>query len=135
MRRGKKGNEINFNYDSFFFVIIYILLFGRCSPTMTFNVGLVICYCFVGLVHFVCAGPLDAALNWARADKLPIEIDVNLPWLPCKYHIHLTLNSFKIHFMAIFFFSFLVFVLNCFRFLSHFSRIYRRHMKFCNFFD
>lgn len=52
--------------------------------TMTFNAGLVVCYCLVGLVHFVRAGPIDAALNWARADKLPIEIDVNLPWLPCK---------------------------------------------------
>lgn len=29
---------------------------------------------------FTDAGPLD--LTWARADKLPI--DVNLPWLPCK---------------------------------------------------
>lgn len=38
-----------------------------------------------GLMHIVRAGPLDAALNWARADKLPIEIDVNLPWLPCKF--------------------------------------------------
>lgn len=35
----------------------------------------------------IAAGPLDAALSWARADKLPIEIDVNLPWLPCKYWI------------------------------------------------
>lgn len=52
--------------------------------TMTFNAGLVVCYCLVGLAHFVRAGPIDAALNWARADKLPIEIDVNLPWLPCK---------------------------------------------------
>lgn len=28
------------------------------------------------------AGPLDTAFSWARADRLPI--DVNLPWLPCK---------------------------------------------------
>ncbi|XP_055317695.1 pancreatic triacylglycerol lipase-like [Sitodiplosis mosellana] len=49
---------------------------------MTFNAGLVVCYCLVGLAQFVRAGPIDAALNWARADKLPIEIDVNLPWLP-----------------------------------------------------
>lgn len=40
-----------------------------------------------GLMHIVRAGPLDAALNWARADKLPIEIDVNLPWLPCKLQL------------------------------------------------
>lgn len=56
--------------------------------TMTFNAGLVVCYCLVGLANFVLiahAGPIDAALNWARADKLPIEIDVNLPWLPCKW--------------------------------------------------
>lgn len=51
---------------------------------MTFNAVLVVCYCLIGLVYIVYAGPLDAALNWARADKLPIEIDVNLPWLPCK---------------------------------------------------
>lgn len=51
---------------------------------MTFHADLLVCYCLVGLVHIVCAGPIDAALNWARADKLPIEIDVNLPWLPCK---------------------------------------------------
>lgn len=62
-----------------------MFLFAGVVLTMTFNAGLVICYCLVGLVHFVCAGPLDAALNWARSDKLPIEIDVNLPWLPCKY--------------------------------------------------
>lgn len=42
-----------------------------------------------GLMQIVRAGPLDAALNWARADKLPIEIDVNLPWLPCKLQIAL----------------------------------------------
>lgn len=40
-----------------------------------------------GLMQIVRAGPLDAALNWARADKLPIEIDVNLPWLPCKLQL------------------------------------------------
>lgn len=98
--------------------LFIILIFGRCSPTMTFNAGLVICYCFVGLVHFVCAGPLDAALNWARADKLPIEIDVNLPWLPCKYQIHLTVTSFKIYILWEFFlFGF------CFIFaFSHVSR-------------
>lgn len=59
-------------------------MFPDAVLTMTFHAGLVVCYCLVGLVHFVCAGPIDAALNWARADKLPIEIDVNLPWLPCK---------------------------------------------------
>ena len=31
----------------------------------------------------VAAGPLDS-FSWARADKIPI--DVNLPWLPCEYH-------------------------------------------------
>lgn len=51
---------------------------------MTFNAGLVVCYCLLGLAHFAGAGPIDAALNWARVDKLPIEIDVNLPWLPCE---------------------------------------------------
>lgn len=55
---------------------------------MTVNAVATFTVCFVlGLVRFVCAGPLDAALNWARADKLPIEIDVNLPWLPCMLNI------------------------------------------------
>lgn len=38
----------------------------------------------VALVAFgqVLAGPLDS-FSWARADKIPL--DVNLPWLPCKY--------------------------------------------------
>lgn len=38
----------------------------------------------------VAAGPLDS-FSWARADKIPI--DVNLPWLPCKYHLPLHLFS------------------------------------------
>ena len=33
-------------------------------------------FCFAATVQ---CGPLD----WARADRIPI--DVNLPWLPCKY--------------------------------------------------
>lgn len=33
-------------------------------------------------VEKVYAGPLDN-FSWARVDKIPI--DVNLPWLPCKY--------------------------------------------------
>lgn len=33
------------------------------------------------LDNLVAAGPLDS-FSWARADKIPI--DVNLPWLPCK---------------------------------------------------
>lgn len=36
----------------------------------------------------VAAGPLDS-FSWARADKIPI--DVNLPWLPCKYPLPLLL--------------------------------------------
>lgn len=48
--------------------------------------ALIVCFIF-GVAHIVVAGPLDAALSWARADKLPIEIDVNLPWLPCKYYL------------------------------------------------
>lgn len=39
--------------------------------------------CFLGIFHPSHSGPIDAALNWARADRIPIE--VNLPWLPCKY--------------------------------------------------
>lgn len=38
-----------------------------------------------GLTVYVNCGPLDAALSWARADR--IQIDVNLPWLPCEYSI------------------------------------------------
>lgn len=35
---------------------------------------------FLIIVSLSEAGPLDVALSWARADKIPI--DVNLPWLP-----------------------------------------------------
>lgn len=52
--------------------------------TMSFNAVLVASYGLIGCVYLACGGPLDAAFDWARADKLPIDIDVNLPWLPCK---------------------------------------------------
>lgn len=58
----------------------------RANTTMSRHAVIALILCLtVGVVH-ISAGPLDAALSWARADKLPIEIDVNLPWLPCKYH-------------------------------------------------
>lgn len=53
-------------------------------------IALILCLT-VDLAH-VAAGPLDAALSWARADKLPIEIDVNLPWLPCKFQKSIHFN-------------------------------------------
>lgn len=49
-------------------------------------VAIALIKCLLGITitfHSTNAGPLDAAFSWARADRLPIE--VNLPWLPCKF--------------------------------------------------
>lgn len=45
--------------------------------------SLVIIYIWAAVINISSAGPLDALTSWARADRIPI--DVNLPWLPCKY--------------------------------------------------
>lgn len=47
------------------------------------------------------AGPLDTLTSWARADRIPI--DVNLPWLPCKsftfiFVINNFIKSFTLNF-------------------------------------
>lgn len=68
------------------------------ASTMSFNAVLVAIYSLMGLAYFAYAGPLDAAFDWARADKLPIDIDVNLPWLPCKCDLLLLLSSDSIFF-------------------------------------
>lgn len=68
--------------------------------TMSYNVVfniLIICYLGV-IITPVFSGPLDAAFSWARADNLPIE--VNLPWLPCKclyciYYMYILLLNIK----------------------------------------
>lgn len=71
--------------------------------TQSVATALFVFYAF-GLLHIGHSGPLDAALSWARADKLPIDIDVNLPWLPCKSkRIHLLLLSILM-FPLVFFF-------------------------------
>ncbi len=41
----------------------------------------------LGAITPINCGPLDTALSWARADRLPIE--VNLPWLPCKFFFYI----------------------------------------------
>lgn len=55
--------------------------------------SLIAFYIFWASILFRCnsAGPLDALTSWARADRIPI--DVNLPWLPCKYKFNLNFNS------------------------------------------
>lgn len=56
------------------------------TTMLTRNAVIALIPCVLFGVVEITAGPLDAALSWARADKLPIEIDVNLPWLPCKFN-------------------------------------------------
>lgn len=77
--------KIKFIQINFFFLFVLFDYFSvyYAMPRYAVN-ALILCYTF-GFLHRTGAGPLDAAFSWARADKLPIEIDVNLPWLPCKY--------------------------------------------------
>lgn len=69
------------NWPNAFF---YLFLSLQCKKTRMNAVTsfLQILY-FLIIVSLSEAGPLDVALSWARADKIPI--DVNLPWLPCEY--------------------------------------------------
>lgn len=34
------------------------------------------------------AGILD--VNWSRSDKIGIEVNLNLPWLPCKFFLNIS---------------------------------------------